>query len=99
LKGLPLRFLGRRSVSRCGRGLEPLTWAETVRYIAHRLQVAGYVGAPLFTPEAVEEIWEHCKGIPRNINNLCFNALLMGYSEVRRPIIPLLWTKFWLTSK
>ena len=66
--------------------LEPLTWAETVWYIDHRLQVAGYVGAPLFTPEALEEIWERCKGIPRNINNLCFNALLMGYSEGRRQI-------------
>src|SRR5438445_3057060 len=68
--------------------LEPLTWAETVWYIEHRLQVAGYVGAALFTPEALEEIWERCDGIPRNINNLCFNTLLMGCGEGRKQIDP-----------
>jgi hypothetical protein len=68
--------------------LEPLTWAETVWYIEHRLQVAGYAGAPLFTPEALEEIWERCDGIPRNINNLCFNTLLMGCGEGRKQIDP-----------
>src|SRR5438270_3776 len=66
--------------------LEPLTWAETVWYIEHRLQVAGYVGAPLFTPGALEQIWEHCEGTPRNINNLCFNALLAGYDAGRKQI-------------
>ncbi len=66
--------------------LEPLTWAETVWYIEHRLQVAGYVGAPLFTPEALEQIWEHCEGTPRNINNLCFNALHAGYDAGRKQI-------------
>src|SRR6267378_258582 len=66
--------------------LEPLTRAETAHYIAHRLQVAGYVGPPLFTPRALEEIWERCEGIPRNINNVCFNALLVGCALGRRRI-------------
>ncbi|HEX3472635.1 MAG TPA: AAA family ATPase [Silvibacterium sp.] len=59
--------------------LEPLTEAETAAYIRHRLTVAGYPkDAPLFTPAAIAMISRHSEGIPRNINNLCFNALAVG---------------------
>ncbi|PYU24677.1 MAG: ATPase [Acidobacteria bacterium] len=60
--------------------LEPLAREEIVRYIEHRLQVAGHAGAPLFSSEALEKIATYSEGIPRNINNLCFNSLLLGYS-------------------
>ncbi len=66
--------------------LEPLTRAETVGYIEHRLQVAGYRGGPLFTTGALERILAHSEGIPRNINNLCFNALLVGYAAGHKEI-------------
>jgi general secretion pathway protein A len=66
--------------------LEPLTRAETVCYIEHRLQVAGYAGAPLFTSGALEGILAHSEGIPRTINNLCFNALHLGYAAARKQI-------------
>ncbi len=66
--------------------LEPLTRAETVGYIEHRLQVAGYRGGPLFTTGALESILAHSEGIPRNVNNLCFNALLVGYAAGRKQI-------------
>jgi general secretion pathway protein A len=56
--------------------LEPLKPFETGQYIEHRLKVAGYIGSePLFTKDAVDLIARHSGGIPRNINNLCFNAL------------------------
>jgi N-acetylmuramoyl-L-alanine amidase/type II secretory pathway predicted ATPase ExeA len=58
--------------------LEPLTQEEIVRYIEHRLQVAGYAGTPLFTAGALERILTYSEGIPRNINKLCFSALLAG---------------------
>jgi len=66
--------------------LEPLTRAETVGYIEHRLQVAGYRGGALFTTGALERILAHSEGIPRNVNNLCFNALLVGYAAGRKQI-------------
>jgi general secretion pathway protein A len=56
--------------------LEPLSAADTAQYIDHRLKTAGSSGKPIFTPEALTLIWEQSKGIPRIINNLCFNALL-----------------------
>lgn len=66
--------------------LEPLSAAEVSRYIDHRLQVAGYRGAPLFTAEARALIVERSEGIPRTINNLCFNALSLGFATGQRSI-------------
>jgi general secretion pathway protein A len=63
--------------------LRPFSSEETAAYIQHRLSVAGYSGAPLFSAAAVDLIAELSQGIPRNINNLCFNALSWGYA-VRR---------------
>ena len=61
--------------------LEPLSAVETARYIEHRLRVAGYTGGLLFAPDALELIAERSQGIPRNINNMCFSALMLGYSR------------------
>jgi general secretion pathway protein A len=59
--------------------LAPLTPEETSRYIVHRLRVAGNRSdMPLFTTDAVTLIALYSEGIPRNINNLCFNALGLG---------------------
>jgi type II secretory pathway predicted ATPase ExeA len=55
--------------------LEPFSPAETAAYIDHRLQIAGYSGGALFTPQALQLIAEAGGGIPRVINCLCFNAL------------------------
>lgn len=56
-------------------GLEPLSDWEVKSYIEHRLQVAGYSGNPLFSPDAYQTIATFSEGIPRNINNFCFGAL------------------------
>ena len=59
-------------------GLEPLPVWEIKNYIEHRLLVAGYRGGPLFTAEAYEAVAEFTEGIPRNVNNFCFNALSLA---------------------
>jgi general secretion pathway protein A len=61
--------------------LNHLTSAETADYIDHRLRVAGYAGAPLFGSGALERIASGTEGIPRNINNLCFHALTLGFAK------------------
>ena len=72
--------------------LRPLNAEETREYIEHRLRVAGFRSSrQLFTPAACELIAEYSGGIPRNINNYCFNALSLGYalkqSTIGREII------------
>lgn len=66
--------------------LEALPAAEVVRYISHRLQVAGHQGTELFTPGALGLIAERTRGIPRLINNLCFNALSLGCATQQKQI-------------
>jgi len=58
--------------------LEPLSASETACYIEHRLKVAGYSGGVLFAPDAVAFIAKESHGIPREINDICFNALSLG---------------------
>jgi type II secretory pathway predicted ATPase ExeA len=66
--------------------LEPFGAEDTARYIAHRLQVAGYEGEPLFSPGALRFIAEHSQGIPRKINALCFSALSLGCAMGRKQV-------------
>jgi general secretion pathway protein A len=55
--------------------LEPFSEEETLAYISYRLRQAGHSGDPLFSADALALIAEASQGIPRTINNLCFNAL------------------------
>ncbi|MGO9577765.1 MAG: AAA family ATPase [Terriglobales bacterium] len=60
--------------------LHPFSVEETRLYVRHRLQVAGYdFKTPLFTPQAGALIAKYSEGIPRVINNICFNALSLGF--------------------
>jgi general secretion pathway protein A len=59
--------------------LTPLSREETERYIAHRLQVAGGNGRPLFSPWAIRAIHRYSGGVPRLINAVCDKALLYGF--------------------
>ena len=67
-------------ISAFGR-LSPLALHETKAYVEHRLETAGYRGAELFTQGAIRNIWEQSRGIPRNINKLCFSAMLLAFAE------------------
>lgn len=59
--------------------LKALSAAETAEYVEHRLRAAGWNGEQLFTSEALSRIAEYSGGVPRSINNLCFNALLESF--------------------
>jgi general secretion pathway protein A len=69
-------------------GLTQLSEVETSNYIDHRLRVAGHSGAPLFAPAAKHAIAQFTEGIPRTINNFCFNSLSLGCA-LREKVISL----------
>ncbi|MBM4243785.1 MAG: hypothetical protein FJ148_08215 [Deltaproteobacteria bacterium] len=78
-----LRQLKQRIAVRCR--LEPLRREELPHYLAARLTVAG--GRPdLFAPAALDPIWSFAQGIPRLVNAVCDNALLVGYALGRQTI-------------
>lgn len=68
------------------RYIKPLSEADTYAYLDHRLNVINYNGPPLFDKRARQLIWTYSKGVPRIINNICDNALLIGYATEKRTI-------------
>lgn len=67
--------------------LKPLLPEQTPQYIAHRLRVSGYAqGLKLFSDRALFLITSYSRGIPRLVNALCDNALLIGCALKQREI-------------
>jgi type II secretory pathway predicted ATPase ExeA len=66
--------------------LIPFDLEDTRNYIEHRLRIAGYQGPPLFTPAGLRLIWERSRGVPRDINTLCFNALLLARAVEQKQV-------------
>jgi type II secretory pathway predicted ATPase ExeA len=68
--------------------LQPFGAEETRLYIEHRLKVAGREGDSIFDPAAIHLIAGHSQGIPRNINNLCYNSMMLSYQRGRHIVTP-----------
>jgi general secretion pathway protein A len=89
LDSFQLRQLKQRIAVRCH--LEPLNQEETMEYIQNRLRVAGSEcseAANLFPSDAVAIIHQYSGGIPRLINLVCDNALLIACDSKVRRITP-----------
>ncbi len=74
-----LRQLKQRVSLRCEITALPNV-EETAHYINSRLKIAGAPRTNIFSPGAIDYIFRCSGGIPRNINNLCDNALLNGFA-------------------
>ncbi|WP_374583550.1 ExeA family protein [Pseudoduganella sp.] len=55
-------------------------------YLAHRLRVAGFAGARLFSKAAVRRLFAASGGIPRLINIMAHKAMLLAYGEGRQQV-------------
>jgi general secretion pathway protein A len=74
-----LRQLKQRVALRCE--IKPLpNIEETEKYVKSRLLTAGAQRTDVFTQSALDYVFRCSEGIPRQINNLCDNALLAGYA-------------------
>jgi type II secretory pathway predicted ATPase ExeA len=79
-----LRQLKQRVTLRCR--LLPLTEHEVGLYIASRVKTAGYEGKELFVPEAVQKITHYSNGIPRLVNVVCDNALVIASAASKKQV-------------
>ena len=70
--------------------LNPLSQAETKRYILRRLALAGAAGheESIFPPATLSSIYEYSGGTPRLINTICENTLITGFALKARAIGP-----------
>ncbi len=66
--------------------LMPMDFQDTKAYIEHRLTIAGFHRAAVFTEGALKKIFAISGGYPRVINIVCDRALLIGYTEGRREL-------------
>jgi general secretion pathway protein A len=74
-----LRQLNQRITVRCH--LTPMGINDAGDYIRHRLKVSGCRIHGLFPPEAIKQIYRYSRGIPRLINVVCEQALVMAWTQ------------------
>lgn len=65
--------------------LPPLSTTESVAYIDYRLQ-AQNGSARIFEPNALKCLIKAAAGIPRRLNVLCHNALLLAFSKKKSTV-------------
>ena len=78
-----LRQLAQRIVARCHLG--PLSKADVVNYVNHRLTVARGKGE-IFSQEALNSLYVYSRGIPRLINVICDRALLGAFVQGKESV-------------
>jgi general secretion pathway protein A len=61
--------------------LQSMDFEDTVRYVNHRLVMAGGRGDGIFSMRALKRIYRYSHGLPRLINAACDRALLTGYTR------------------
>ena len=61
--------------------LMPFSLQQTSEYITHRLGTVGRNASEIFPPDTVPMIYKLSRGIPRLINSVCDNALLLAFAQ------------------
>lgn len=86
---LPNRQIDQRVVTRAR--LLPLEREECGAYVQHRLTVAAAGAEDIFTPRAIDTLYDLSGGVPRLVNLLCERALhegaLVGTRRIEPPMI------------
>ncbi|HTW87921.1 MAG TPA: AAA family ATPase [Candidatus Binataceae bacterium] len=66
--------------------LHPLDRRDSVAYVAHRLRSLGGDPERIFPRRTLSCLVDHSGGIPRRINVLCHNAMLMAFAAGTRRV-------------
>jgi type II secretory pathway predicted ATPase ExeA len=61
--------------------LRPLNAEDTQRYIHHRISVTGGYAPDIFPADSCAEVYAVTNGIPREINQICAQAMLDAFVE------------------
>jgi len=72
-----MESIHQRLVAACH--LEPLGPEDTMHYVRHRLEQAGWNGNPGFAPGVLPVVYQFSEGIPRRINLICSRLMLYGF--------------------
>uniref|UniRef100_UPI00356AB3E5 ExeA family protein n=1 Tax=Thioalkalivibrio sp. TaxID=2093813 RepID=UPI00356AB3E5 len=72
-----MESIHQRLVAACH--LEPLGPEDTMHYVRHRLEQAGWNGDPGFAPGVLPVVYRFSEGIPRRINLICSRLMLFAF--------------------
>ena len=81
-----LRQLSQRITVRCR--LTPMGMQDTAEYIRHRLKVSGSRIPGLFSSGAMKRIYRFSGGVPRLVNIVCEQALVMAWTQESSSVTP-----------
>lgn len=68
------------------RYIKSLNEEDTYNYIEHRLNIAGYKSRAIFSKNSLKMIWKNSDGVPRKINMICDNSLMISYATEKTTI-------------
>ena len=68
------------------RILAPLSIAETIQYVDHRLRIVGSDFMSCFEPNCTDSLFKLTGGVPRLINLICDTALLISQINKQRKV-------------
>jgi general secretion pathway protein A len=88
-----MESLNQRIATRCF--LTPLSMEETAQYVAHKLELSGVSHSSVITRDALDAIYRGSDGIPRLIDRLADQSLLLATQERQRPVSAALVGKAW----
>jgi type II secretory pathway predicted ATPase ExeA len=90
-----LESLQQRLAARCY--LKPLLAQEVSRYIRHKVELCGSEIGSVFTEDAIRSIYRASDGIPRLIDQIADNSLLIAERQSQRPVsaatVELAWSE------
>ncbi|HAK90758.1 MAG TPA: AAA family ATPase, partial [Massilia timonae] len=67
--------------------LGPLSRDDLDFYVAHRLRVAGFTGARLFSGAAIRGLYQASGGVPRLVNIMAHKALMLSYGQGKQQVV------------
>jgi len=66
--------------------LGPLNRDDIDFYVAHRLRVAGFTGARLFSSAAIRSLYRASGGVPRLVNIMAHKAMMLSYGQGKQQV-------------
>ena len=85
--------LNQRLAARCY--LTPLSSPETSQYVIHKIELSGVEGSSVMTRDALDAIYRGSDGIPRLIDQLADQALMLACQDRQRPVSAAIVGRAW----
>ena len=88
-----MESLNQRLAARCY--LTPMSMSETGQYVKHKIELSGVDSSTVMTRDALEAIYRGSDGIPRLVDQLADQALMLACNDRERPVSAAMVGRAW----